>query len=71
MSLFFVQKTQNTLAICAGDDTLTLKRDFILFLCELIIGGKEGLEPVEKTIIDRCVRLVYREFLVGPEPRQF
>ena len=50
------------------DDPLTLKSDFILSLCELIVGGKTGLEPVEKTIIDRCVRLVYREFLVNPSP---
>jgi type IV secretory pathway VirB4 component len=50
------------------DDPLTLKSDFILSLCELIIGGKTGLEPVEKTIIDRCVRLVYREFLANPDP---
>jgi type IV secretory pathway VirB4 component len=50
------------------DDPLTLKSDFILSLCELIIGGKSGLEPVEKTIIDRCVRLVYREFLANPDP---
>jgi hypothetical protein len=40
--------------------TPDLKSDFILSLCELIVGGKEGLQPVEKTIIDRCVRLVYR-----------
>ena len=32
--------------------------DFILSLCELIVGGKEGLQPVQKTIIDRCVRSV-------------
>jgi len=50
------------------EDPLTLKSDFILSLCELIIGGKTGLEPVEKTIIDRCVRLVYREYLVNPDP---
>jgi type IV secretory pathway VirB4 component len=43
------------------EDPLTLKSDFILSLCELIVGGKRGLEPVEKTIIDRCVRLVYRD----------
>jgi type IV secretory pathway VirB4 component len=48
------------------DDPLTLKSDFILSLCELIVGGKTGLEPVEKTIIDRCVRIVYREFLANP-----
>jgi len=50
------------------DDPLTLKSDFILSLCELIIGGKQGLEPVEKTIIDRCVRLVYRDYLANPSP---
>ena len=50
------------------DDPLTLKSDFILSLCELIVGGKTGLKPVEKTIIDRCVRLVYREYLANPDP---
>jgi hypothetical protein len=50
------------------DDPLALKSDFILSLCELIIGGKSGLEPVEKTIIDRCVRLVYRDYLTNPTP---
>ena len=50
------------------DDPLTLKSDFILSLCELIVGGKDGLAPTEKTIIDRCVRLVYRDFLTDPRP---
>ena len=49
------------------DDPLTLKSDFILSLCELIVGGKEGLKPVEKTIIDRCVRMVYQAYLIDPE----
>ena len=40
------------------DNPLNLKSDFILPLCELIVGGKDGLAPVEKTIIDRCVRIV-------------
>ena len=41
-----------------NDNPLNLKSDFILSLCELIVGGKDGLVPVEKTIIDRCVRIV-------------
>jgi hypothetical protein len=48
------------------EDPLTLKSDFVLSLCELIVGGKSGLEPVEKTIIDRCVRLCYRDYLANP-----
>lgn len=52
------------------DNPLSLKSDFILSLCELIVGGKDGLSPVEKTIIDRCVRLVYREYLDSPIPEK-
>ena len=50
------------------DNPLSLKSDFILSLCELIVGGKEGLAPVQKTIIDRCVRLVYQTYLNDPCP---
>ena len=50
------------------DSPISLKADFILSLCELIIGGKNGLEPIEKTIIDRCVRIVYRDYLQHPMP---
>lgn len=52
------------------EDPLTLKSDFILSLCELIIAGKDGLRPVERTIIDRCVRLVYRDYLAEPRPEK-
>ena len=50
------------------ENPLSLKSDFTLSLCELIVGGKEGLQPVEKTVIDRCVRLVYRDYLADPKP---
>ena len=50
------------------DNPLALKSDFLLSLCELVIGGKEGLQPVDKTVIDRAVRNVYRPFLAAPDP---
>ena len=50
------------------ESPVSLKADFILSLCELIVGNKNGLEPVEKTIIDRCVRMVYRKYLEDPVP---
>ncbi len=50
------------------DSPLALKSDFILSLCELVIGGKEGLQPIDKTVIDRAVRNVYRPFLADPDP---
>ncbi len=49
------------------DSPLSMKADFLLSLCELVVGGKEGLQPIEKTVIDRCVRLVYREMALGLE----
>ena len=48
-----------------GESPLSLKADFLLSLCELVVGGKEGLQPIEKTVIDRCVRQVYRELALG------
>ena len=50
------------------DNPLSLKVDFILSFCDIVVGSKEGLKPVEKTIIDRCVRLVYRDYFADPKP---
>lgn len=50
------------------ESPISLKADFVLSLCELIVGNKNGLEPVEKTIIDRCVRIIYRKYLENPVP---
>ena len=50
------------------DNPIALKVDFILSLCELIVGGKEGLLAVEKTIIDRCVRKIYQQYFENPSP---
>lgn len=53
----------------SDDDTpVTLKADFILSLCELIMGSKDGLQPVEKTVIDRCVHQIYQKYLDDPKP---
>lgn len=64
----FVNPMDLNLDYSDDESPLSLKSDFILSLCELIIGGKEGLQPVEKTIIDRCVRMVYKDYLSNPIP---
>ena len=53
--------------VAAGESPLSMKADFLLSLCELVVGGRDGLQPIEKTVIDRCVRLVYREMALGLE----
>lgn len=51
------------------DDPISLKSDFLISLCELIVGGKDGLQPTEKTVIDRCVRSIYKEYFANdPTP---
>ena len=50
------------------DNPVMLKADFILSLCELIVGGKEGLLPVEKTVIDRCIHQIYQRYFENPTP---
>jgi len=50
------------------DNPIALKADFILSLCELIVGGKEGLQPIEKTVIDRCIRKIYQGYFENPVP---
>ncbi|MCJ8010147.1 ATP-binding protein [Paenibacillus sp. KQZ6P-2] len=51
------------------DDPLLLKSDFILSLCEVILGGKYGLSPREKSIIDRCLKITYKEYLKTFDPK--
>lgn len=50
------------------DNPIALKADFILSLCELIVGNKDGLRPVEKTVIDRCIRQIYQKYFEDPGP---
>ena len=66
----FINPMDLNLNYSEDDNPLSLKSDFVLSLCELIVGGKDGLQPVEKTIIDRCVRMVYRDYLADPAPEK-
>ena len=50
------------------ESPLSLKVDFLLSFCDIVVGSKDGLQPVEKTVIDRCVRLVYQKYLSDPRP---
>ena len=52
------------------EEPLRLKSDFVLSLCELVLGGREGVGPQEKSIIDRALREIYRPFLADPIPEK-
>lgn len=51
-----------------GGNPIAFKSDFILTMMEIIAGGKTGLTAKEKSIIDRCVQIVYKEYINDPKP---
>ena len=64
----YVNPMDLTLDYSDDENPLSLKVDFLLSFCDIVVGSKDGLQPVEKTIIDRCVRMVYRDYLADPRP---
>ena len=44
-------------------DAVKVKTDFIETICEIAIGGRYGLSPMEISIIDRCVMNIYEPYL--------
>lgn len=47
------------------DDVIATKSDFIISLCELVVGGKYGLTAEERSIIDLCTRNLYNNFFAN------
>ena len=46
-----------------------MKSDFVLSLCELIMGNRNGIEAGERSVIDRCLPLIYRKYFDNPVPQ--
>ena len=49
-----------------GENPVAFKADFILTMMQLIAGGKNGLSARQKTMVDKCVRQIYKPFLENP-----
>ena len=49
-------------------EALKLKSDFLITLCDLIAGGRDGLANDEKGIIDECIRHIYDDYFLNPLP---
>ena len=45
------------------DDPITVKSNYICSICESAIGGQYGLNEIQVSIIDRCVRMLYDDYL--------
>ena len=59
------------LSVDIGENPLLMKADFIMSFCELILSASHGgLKPIEKSVIDRCIPKIYREYLKDPGPER-
>lgn len=59
------------LSVDTGENPLLMKADFIMSFCELILSASHGgLKPIEKSVIDRCIPKIYREYLKKPRPER-
>lgn len=52
----------------SDDDPISIKSDFIVSLCENVAGGPYGLTASQRSLIDRCVKEVYKPFLNSLDP---
>lgn len=39
------------------------KSDFLISLCEIVVGGRYGLSSEERSVIDKCVQRLYKTFI--------
>jgi type IV secretory pathway VirB4 component len=64
----FVNPMDINLNYSDDENPVALKSDFILSFCEVVAGGRDGLQPVEISVIDKAVRKVYQSYLADPDP---
>lgn len=46
-----------------GGDPVTLKADFIASFCEAAAGSRYPLTPIQRSVIDRCVKNVCKQYI--------
>lgn len=63
----YINPMEISLDYAADENPIALKVDFLFSFCELILDRKNGLEAVERTVIDRCARQIYQEFFLDPK----
>ena len=62
-STTFVNPLDMDLDFSGDDDPVALKSDYIVSMIEIMYGRGRTIEPKEKSIIDRCVKNIYRNYL--------
>ena len=64
----FINPLDISLEYGEGENPVAFKADFILTMMQLIAGGRVGLTARQKTIVDKCVNIIYRPYIEKPIP---
>lgn len=52
-------------------EVIANKSDFLISLCEIVVGGRYGLSSEERSVIDKCVQHIYKQFVENePTPEK-
>lgn len=63
----FINPLDITMDYADDEEPLFLKSDFIITICELLIGGKTGLTAAQRSIISRAVLMCYQPYFANPK----
>lgn len=50
------------------DNPIATKAEQVDAMMELILGSRDGITPIEKSILDRCVTGIYQKWILNPVP---
>ena len=62
----YINPMDCTMDYADDDEPLLLKAEFILTICELLIGGLSGLSAAARTIISRACMICYAQYFANP-----
>ena len=48
---------------------IPLKSDFIISMLDVTVGGKDGIDRITRSIVDRCVRQIYQPYVRRPSEK--
>ena len=70
-SKYYLNPMDLDLSTDVGESPMLMQADFIMSQCELMMANQGNtLMPIERSLLDRCIGLVYREYLKEPKPEK-
>lgn len=62
----FINPMDCSMDYADDEEPLQLKAEFILTICELLVGGKQGLTGGQRSIVSRACKICYAPYFANP-----